>query len=136
MAIIAFNPTSYGDSPYQSFSAFALNPYFIDLELLIKQGYITKEDAKELDKPYFRGIDYGFLYNVRFNVLKKAYHNSFDSLSEKIRGFVAKNSWAKEYAAFMVVKGLNDGRSWQEWSPEYQNYSRALLKKIENENKE
>lgn len=134
--LLPLNPTSYGDSPYQSFSAFALNPYFIDLELLIKQGYITKEDAKELDKPYFRGIDYGFLYNVRFNVLKKAYHNSFDSLSEKIRGFVAKNAWAKEYAAFMVVKGLNDGRSWQEWSPEYQNYSRALLKKIENENKD
>ena len=55
--LLPTNPTGYGDSPYQSFSAFALNPYFIDLEKLILEGLLTAEDCKKLDHPYRRGID-------------------------------------------------------------------------------
>jgi 4-alpha-glucanotransferase len=69
-------PTSYGDSPYQSFSSYAGNPYFIDLDLLAKDGYLEKADYESV----FFGdddckIDYGALYNNRYPVLYKAYKN-------------------------------------------------------------
>ena len=72
--VLPLNPTSYGDSPYQSFSAFALNPYFIDLDYLVKYGYLQKEDVRNIrggKNPHF--VDYGKIYEERFVVLKKAY---------------------------------------------------------------
>ena len=72
--ILPLGPTGYGDSPYQSFSTYAGNPYFIDLETLIKEGLLTKKECKEYDfgdKAEF--IDYEKIYYSRFKVLKKAF---------------------------------------------------------------
>ena len=71
--ILPLGPTSYGDSPYQSFSTFAGNPYFIDLDQLIKEGLLLQEECDACDfGSYPRYIDYGKLYGSRFTLLKKA----------------------------------------------------------------
>jgi len=118
--MLPLNPTSYGDSPYQSFSAFALNPYFIDLELLMKDGYLAKKDLQSLHHQYSREIDYGEIYSKRFNILEVAYKNSYDDLQEKIIKFrKANKKWVEDYALFMVIKAMHNGVSWTEWSEEY-----------------
>ena len=71
--ILPLGPTSYGDSPYQSFSSFAGNPYFIDLDLLNEEGLLEKEDYENLDFGNDEeSVDYSLIYNLRFRVLKKA----------------------------------------------------------------
>ena len=74
--VLPSNPTSYGDSPYQSFSVYAQNPYFIDLELLVKDGLLTQED---LDNSYLQNdshyIEYGNIFVNKIRLLKKAYQN-------------------------------------------------------------
>ena len=75
--VLPVGPTSFGDSPYQSFSAFAGNPYFIDFEILMEKGLITEKDVEAYDwgaDP--TDIDYEKLYNSRFKVLRKAYRAS------------------------------------------------------------
>ena len=75
--ILPLGPTSYGDSPYQSFSTFAGNPYFISIEALIEEGVLTK---KECDKVDFgtdtTSVDYAKLYEGRMQLLRKAYERS------------------------------------------------------------
>lgn len=66
--MLPLNPTSYGDSPYQSFSAFALNPYFIDLDMLIEEGLLKYDDVKDLEVDPAEYIDYGHVYQTRFQV--------------------------------------------------------------------
>ena len=134
--MLPLNPTSYGDSPYQSFSAFALNPYFIDLDELIRAGWLKTSDLDVLDRPYARNIDYGFIYEERFKVLTKACRCSSPELGEALENFVAANSWVRDYAAFMVLKGLYGGQSWQEWRPEHQAYSPTLLDSVEHSESE
>ena len=74
--ILPVGPTGYADSPYQSCSAFAGNPYFIDLDMLAADGLLTKKDYAAInwggDAAH---VDYGTLYEKRFAVLRKAYAN-------------------------------------------------------------
>ncbi len=115
--ILPLGPTSFGDSPYQSFSTFAGNPYFISLEELIEQGVLTKEecDAADFgDDP--ADIDYGKLYRARFPLLRKAYERSDISRNPEFQSFMEKNSyWVRDYAIFMAVKDLFGGASWDRW---------------------
>ncbi len=69
--ILPIGPTSYGDSPYQSFSSFAGNPYFIDLDILIEEGLLKKEDVSGLTVSDPQFVDYEYIYNTRFDVLKR-----------------------------------------------------------------
>ena len=121
--ILPLGPTSYGDSPYQSFSTFAGNPYFIDIEALIADGLLTAEDA---DKCNFgedeEKVDYERLYRERFALLMKAYEGIDNSPKSKdIRqAFEAfkkapENDWLIDYALFMVLKDENGGRAWSTW---------------------
>ena len=72
--ILPLGQTGYGDSPYQSFSTFAGNPYFIDLETLIEDELLTKEECDQADfGENEEEIDYEKIYNARFKVLKLAY---------------------------------------------------------------
>ena len=73
--VLPTGPTSYGDSPYQTFSAFAGNPYFIDLDILKDEGLLTLEDLKGLDGKNSLYVDYEWLYHTRFVVLEKAFKN-------------------------------------------------------------
>ena len=75
--ILPLGPTSYGDSPYQSFSTFAGNPYFISLEALVEEGVLTKAECEAVDWGKAKGsIDYKKIYEGRYPLLRKAYERS------------------------------------------------------------
>ena len=119
--ILPINPTSYGDSPYQSFSSFAGNPYFIDLELLCKDGLLTQEECES----YFWGdketeVDFGVLYENRYALLKKAYERFLECKPKSYGVFCNKEKgWLDDYALFMALKDANNGAAWQEWKREW-----------------
>ncbi len=116
--ILPLGPTSYGDSPYQSFSTFAGNPYFINLEALIEEGVLTEEECKEADfgsQP--NDIDYKKLYYNRYPLLRKAYERSKVNENKAYLEFVEKNQWwLSDYALFMAVKSRFDGVEWTQWA--------------------
>ena len=104
--ILPVGPTSYGDSPYQSFSTFAGNPYFIDLEALIEEGVLTKEECDAVDfGKKADDIDYKKMYEGRYLLLRKAYERSNISQNGEYQRFMAENNWwLSDYALFMAVK--------------------------------
>ena len=116
--ILPLGPTSYGDSPYQSFSTFAGNPYFIDLDTLVQEGLLTEKECKEADCTHHPNyVEYGELYERRFPLLRKAYERSNISQEGDFCKFVDENQWwLKDYALFMAVKKCFDGASWLEWA--------------------
>lgn len=118
--ILPLGPTGYGDSPYQSFSTFAGNPYFIDLNDLIEKGYLTKNDCDNCDfGDNERYIDYEKIYLARFDLLKKAYQTSDIGKEKKFKDFVKTNKyWLEDYALYMAVKNHFHGISWIEWEEE------------------
>lgn len=115
--ILPLCPTSYGDSPYQSFSTFAGNPYFISLEALIEEGVLTQEECDSADfgdDP--TDIDYEKLYNTRYPLLRKAYERSKISENAAYQQFVQENNWwLSDYALFMAIKDRFDGKPWTDW---------------------
>lgn len=114
--ILPLSPTSYGDSPYQSFSAYAGNPYFIDLDLLKKEGYLIESDYCNIDWGNENSIDYSLLYQKRFAVLRKAFLRFRENLPDDYSEFLERNSdWLNDYALFMAIKNANDGKSWDNW---------------------
>jgi 4-alpha-glucanotransferase len=115
--ILPLGPTGYGDSPYQSFSTFAGNPYFIDLNDLVDKGYISKKECDACDfGDNERYIDYEKIYFARFDILKKAYQNSDIGKDKGFKEFVKENAhWLDDYALYMAVKNHFDGISWIEW---------------------
>ena len=116
--ILPLSPTSYGDSPYQSFSSFAGNPYFIDLEALIEEGVLTEEECAACDfgdDP--AKVDYGKIYEERFPLLHLAYERSNIAQNPDFIRFVRENAdWLEDYALFMAVKLRFDGAAWEEWA--------------------
>lgn len=128
--ILPLSPTSYGDSPYQSFSAYAGNPYFIDLEILEQKGYLNKSEYCDIDWGSGEEVNYSALYLNRFNVLKKAYYRFIDNPTEDYYLFLEKNMfWLNDYSLFMAIKTEYDGKSWIEWPNELKfRHKEALLK--------
>ena len=116
--ILPLGPTSYGDSPYQSFSTFAGNPYFIDLDALVKEGVLTRAECRACDfgsDP--ADVDYGKLYQQRYTLLHKAYARSKIYENPEFHEFCRENSfWLEDYALFMAVKNCFDGKAWSEWA--------------------
>ncbi len=114
--LLPMGPTSYGDSPYQSFSSFAGNPYFIDLDDLAAEGLLEKSEYADIDWGDPRYVDYALLYEKRFPVLKKAVDRLLASPPEDYSAFLRDNShWLEDYALFMALKGEHGGRSWHDW---------------------
>jgi 4-alpha-glucanotransferase len=130
--ILPLGPAGWGDSPYQSFSAFALSPYYIDFDTLVSQGLLTKADVGQGaayadwgDNP--AAVDYAALYRSRETVLRKAF-NAYQNRAveggsggtreshDSIKAFVDKNAhWLPNFALFMALKHRHEGRSWLEW---------------------
>lgn len=115
--ILPLGPTGYGDSPYQSFSTFAGNPYYIDLETLIEEGYLDRQDCDQCDfGDNDMYVDYEKIYLSRFKVLKAAFLNSHIEKEADFQAYVENNSyWLEDYALYMAVKNSFDGKSWIEW---------------------
>ena len=116
--ILPLGPTSYGDSPYQSFSTFAGNPYFISLEALVEEGVLTKAECEAVDWGKVKGsIDYKKIYEGRYPLLRKAYERSKVHENAEYQKFVEENSWwLSDYALFMAVKDRFDGVEWKLWA--------------------
>lgn len=118
--LLPIGPTSYGDSPYQSFSSFAGNPYFIDLDALAAEGLLERAEYEALpwgDDP--ARVDYGLLYETRYPVLQKACRRLLAQGREDFFRFcAAEDEWLGDYALFMALKEQHGGASWFEWEPE------------------
>lgn len=118
--ILPLGPTGYGDSPYQSFSTFAGNPYFIDLEALIQEGLLSEEECSSCDwggsESY---VDYEKVYESRFQVLRKAF-SRWDSGQDGAFGeFVRENGyWLEDYCLYMAIKNDLGNIGWVEWPQE------------------
>ena len=115
--LLPLGPTSYGDSPYTSFSTFAGNPYFIDLDMLIEQGLLKKTEVTAADwgdNP--QRVDYGKIYQSRFTVLRKAFKRVDAALAQEIEQFRTQSGiWLENYAMYMSVKAHFGMRGWTEW---------------------
>ena len=116
--ILPLCPTSYGDSPYQSFSTYAGNPYFIDLDQFIEEKLLTRKECQTCDfgdDP--QDIDYGKLYENRFKLLRKAYEKANVGEDQEFEAYRRENAWwLDDYALFMAVKDRFDGVAWNEWA--------------------
>ena len=114
--ILPLTPTGYGDSPYQSCSTFAGNHYLIDLEELIEQGLLKKEEVDPIDWCWRdTKADFGRLYNNRLKVLRIAYSRFVDAGQEFAKFRAANDSWLPDFAMFMALKGKYQGKPWYEW---------------------
>ena len=128
--VLPLGPTGYGDSPYQSFSTFAGNPYFIDLQEFVDRGWLKKREVSATNfgaDP--ASVDYGQIYHVRFRILRKAYDRSplalraaageeqaDRELREAFERFVEENrEWLPDYALYSAIKQKQGGRSYIEW---------------------
>ncbi len=139
--VLPLGPTGYGDSPYASFSAFAGNPYLIDLDLLIEEGLLTKEYVESFRwKMEDQYVDYGLLYNSRFTVLKEAFLNSAHQETEEYQMFLEENKfWLEDFCIYTACKEHFEYIAWQEWdkdikyrTPEaLEKYGEKLKEKIE-----
>lgn len=115
--ILPLSPTSYGDSPYQSFSVNAGNPYFIDFEILESDGLLEKNEYTSINwEESPDKVDYSMIYDNCFDVLKIAYSRFKPSNFPEYNKFCQKNKfWLNEYALFMALKFKNNGKAWYEW---------------------
>ncbi|MCL2821277.1 MAG: 4-alpha-glucanotransferase [Oscillospiraceae bacterium] len=130
--ILPLSPTSFGDSPYQSFSAFAGNPYFIELDALRDEGLLKSSDYDGIIwGKHDNYVDYAALYENREKVLFKAFLNFTEN--NELDDFIDQNDWLSEYGLFMVIKALNDGKSWTEWSEPLRKRNTDELDKIKKE---
>ena len=134
--ILPLGPTGYGDSPYQSFSTYAGNPYFIDLETLIEEGLLTKEECDSVDfgsNPAY--VDYEKIYMGRFELLEKAFHRFVPD--QAYETFVEKNKkWLEDYSLYMAIKNSLGGIAWSEWEAPLKTRQEAALEEKRVELKE
>lgn len=114
-------PTSFGDSPYQSFSSFAGNPYFLDLEQLCRDGLLRPEEFCGIDwESAPDRVNYGALYRKRFPVLRKAAGRLLDIRPAEYDEFCTRHrDWLEDYALFMALKEVHGGTAWQSWPEGY-----------------
>lgn len=118
--VLPLNPTGYADSPYQCFSAFAGNPLLISLDLLVKQGLLTRKDLKDVPKFSTTSIDYGAVIKFRFAKLRLAAERFFAALDSgrkaEFESFCSKEAaWLEDYALFMAAKDAHGGVAWTGW---------------------
>ncbi len=122
--VLPLNPTSYGDSPYQSPSSVAGNPYFIDPEILWKKRLLTREELASQEHPGSR-VDYGWLFQNRYTALRLAFSRFTPNCD--YRKFVQQNAaWLEQYALFMALKVSYNYGPWTLWKEEHRDYRRAL----------
>ncbi len=132
--ILPICPTSYGDSPYQSFSSYAGNPYFIDLNDLAADGLLKPEEYQGLDwgsDP--QNVDYGLMYVTRYPVLKKAARRLLAAPPAEYETFCKTSVWLDDYALFMALKDKHGGASWFTWPEDIRLRRRPALSAVKKE---
>lgn len=137
--IFPLGPTGYGDSPYQSFSSFAGNPYLIDFDLLIEAHLLSEEDLRDVffgDNEEY--IDYGAIYNQKYPLLRRAYENFKSSdnheMRENLEHFKRENaSWLNDYSLYISLKNHFNGLPWNEWAHDIKNREHEAMEHYKNE---
>ena len=137
--IFPLGPTGYGDSPYQSFSSFAGNPYLIDFDLLIEAHLLSEEDLRDVffgDNEEY--IDYGAIYNQKYPLLRRAYENFKSSdnheMKENLEHFKRENSsWLNDYSLYISLKNHFNGLPWNEWAHDIKNREHGAMEHYRNE---
>lgn len=137
--IFPLGPTGYGDSPYQSFSSFAGNPYLIDFDLLIEAHLLSEEYLRDVffgDNEEY--IDYGAIYNQKYPLLRKAYENFKSSdnheMRENLEHFKRENaSWLNDYSLYISLKNHFNGLPWNEWAHDIKNREHGAMEHYKNE---
>ena len=129
--VLPIGPTGYGDSPYQSFSAFAGNPYFIDLDILIEEKLLSKEDVESLDWGSSSSeVDYEKIYLSRFKILKTAFKNSEIEKDLEYKAFCEENAyWLDDYSEYMAIKDFFEGIEWLKWPEDIRLREESALSK-------
>ena len=115
--ILPIGPTSYGDCPYSSNSSFAFNPYLIDLELLVKDKLLTKEEIGEPFESSF--VNYNYVYDTKINLLSKAYERFNKDDKDFIKFKEEEAYWLDDYAKYSVLKKEHEGKPWYEWYDDF-----------------
>jgi len=133
--VLPLCPTGYGDSPYQSFSTFAGNPYFIGLEALTDEGLLTKAECEGADFGSDPGaVDYGKLYENRLPLLRLAWSRAREREGPAYRAFVSENArWLEDYALFMALKDKFGGAPWTEWPSDVRLRREDALERVRTE---
>lgn len=129
---LPLGPTGYGDSPYQSFSSYAGNPYFIDLDILAERGLLNGEEIWEHTINTER-IDYEYLYENRFTLLRIAFSRADMNAPEIIQFREKESYWIEDYANYMALKLCNDNKPWYEWEDMYKDRDYAAIEAFRNE---
>lgn len=124
--ILPLGPTGLGDSPYQSCSTFAGNPYFIDPDLLVEDGLLLPQEAEAVRHGGGRA-DYGFLYATRLPLLYKAFERGRDRYAREIDAFRTEQPWVDDYALFMAIKRSRNMEAWSEWPEEIRLRKKSVL---------
>jgi 4-alpha-glucanotransferase len=139
--ILPLGPTGYGDSPYQSFSAFAGNPYLVSPALLLEDDLLIGEDLA--DRPAFPDdtVDYGEVIQWKLTLLDRAFHRSKESppawLAEEMARFQsAEKFWLEDFALFMAIKESQRGVSWDSWPKPLRSRDPKALAAFRRENPE
>lgn len=129
--ILPIGPTSYGDSPYSSLSVFAGNPYFIDLDLLVKDGLLKKEELPKED--FGRRVDYERLYRTRYGILHKAFLRR-EKYGKGFADFIRReDTWLGDYASYMVLKKEHENKPWNLWYDDFKYRNPQSMNWLERE---
>ena len=132
--ILPLSQTGFGDSPYQSFSAFAGNPYLIDLDYLCNDGLLSKLDFENVDWQSDDGINFGVLYEKRYPILKKACKNFLDKNDlDDYHKFEKENDWLEDYALFMTIKEKLNNISLIDWDYKYKTKDKETIDSVKIE---
>lgn len=136
--VLPLGPTSFGDSPYASFSAFAGNPYFIDLDMLVEEGLLESDYVNRfmwnLEDQY---VDYGLIYNSRFEVLRTAFKNSSHQELDEYKTFLKENEyWLEGYCLYSACKNKFEGTSWTDWESEIKCRDEESMQELKEELKD
>lgn len=129
--ILPLSPTGFGDSPYQSFSVCAGNPYFIDFDTLAEEKLLKKNDYCRMDWGGEGRTDYQKVFKNNAKVLKKAYRNFLKKDRSQLDGFISENPWVRSYGLFMALKDEHSGASWDRWEKELVFRQPAAIKAAE-----
>lgn len=126
---LPFGTTDSFNSPYTSFSAFAGNPYFIDLPTLCSDGLITRIELElnTFKEPF--AVDFAWLEKTRMPLLRKAFSRADDKLKAKIEAFCEENEWLPDFALYMALRDEHDGKDWVDWEDDLRLRKPEALKK-------
>lgn len=136
--VLPLCPTSYGDSPYQSFSTFAGNPYFVDFDLLCDNGLLNESDYSKLNwGKNEEKVDYDIVYKNRFKVLRTAFNNFDYKINDNFKSFCSENAfWLDDFALYMSLKNKFGGKAWSQWDFDYKTRKSNAMEKAVNELKD